>query len=123
MGEGGLSNRQVGEEKPKSRRAHGIAPGVLRHSSHESRTALPTATQHMLGEQHQAGSSLWRCTAEAVLLAFRALCVMDLLIGPGQRHRPPRALLNQQSLGSRQRGSKPEMSKLEVKYQVHVLQH
>ena len=123
MGEGGLSNRQVGVEKPRSRRARGIAPGLLRHSSHESRTALPTATQHMLGEQHRAGSSLWRCAAEAFLLAFRGLCVMDLLIHLGQGHRPPRAILNQQSLGSRQRGSKPEMSKLEVKYQVHVLQH
>ena len=79
--------------------------------------------KHMLSKQHRAGSSLWRCAAEAFLLAFHGLCVMDLLIHLGQGHRPPRAILNQQSLGSRQRGSKPEMSKLEVKYQVHVLQH
>ena len=47
MGEGGLSNRQVGAEEPRSRRAYGIVPGVLRHSSHASRIALPMATQHM----------------------------------------------------------------------------
>lgn len=123
MGEGSLSNRQVGAEEPRSRRACGIVPGMLRHSSHASRIALPMATQHMDSEQHCTGSGIWRCAVEAILLAFRGLCVMDLLIRPGQGHRPPRALLNQQSLGSRQRGSKPEMSKLEAKHQVYVLQN
>ena len=58
MGEGGLSNRQVGAEEPRNRRAYGIMPGVLRHSSHASRIALPMATQHMDREQHCTGSGI-----------------------------------------------------------------
>lgn len=74
MGEGGLSKRQVGAEELRSRGARGIVPGMLGHSSHASRTALPMATQHIDSEQHCAGSGIWRCAVEAVLLAF-VVCV------------------------------------------------
>ena len=84
MGEGGLSNVQMGAEELENGRDHGIMPGVLRNSSKESRKTLRRATHHLHGEWHGTCSSTWRCEAEAILPAFCGPRVMGLPVLPGQ---------------------------------------
>lgn len=84
MGEGGLSNVQMGTEELENGRDHGVMSGVLRDSSKESRKTLHMATHHLHGEWPSTCSSIWRREAEAVLPAFCGPRVMDLPVLPGQ---------------------------------------